>query len=283
MKQTQITLATAFVLLAGVAPLAHADVRPDPGDYTALPAGTSLLLGYAQLPRADEVYSKGRKVVSNLDLSLNAGIFRYVHFTRLGGYTIDPQIIVPFGRQEIGLSGTRSSGLGDIIFGGTLWTIADAQRGEHLGWSVFVTAPTGGNKNQGFAISNNRWAVDLQAGYIRKLGDHWTLDAIVETEFYQDQRDTRARKSPLLQLHGHLRYHLSGATYLAATYRHALGARETLHGATLANDKNNGTAMLTWASFIDKQWQVQLQYSKDLRIEEGPRIDALQARFLYAF
>ncbi|MBS0357035.1 MAG: transporter [Proteobacteria bacterium] len=279
-----LRLCAASLLAAGLsASPAFADVRPDPGDYTGLPAGTNLLLAYAQFPRGDKVYSKGNKVVDNLDLSVNAGILRYVHFMKLGDYIIDPQIIVPFGNQKIGLSDSKTSGLGDVIFGATLWTLADLAKGEHLGWSVFFTAPTGGDKNQGFALSNNRWATDLQVGYIRKLSDKWTVDLIGETEFYQDQRDTKAQKDPLLQAHGHLRYHLSDATYVAATYRHAWGAKEKLDGVELAGAKNNGTAMLTWASFLDKQWQVQLQYSQDVKIEEGPKTSAVQARVLYVY
>lgn len=279
-----LRLCAASLFAAGLsAGPALADVRPDPGDYTGLPAGTNLLLAYAQFPRGDKVYSKGNKVVDNLDLSVNAGILRYVHFMKLGDYIIDPQIIVPFGSQKIGLSDSKTSGLGDVIFGATLWTLADLAKGEHLGWSVFFTAPTGGDKNQGFALSNNRWATDLQVGYIRKLSEKWTVDLIGETEFYQDQRDTKAQKDPLLQAHGHLRYHLSDATYLAATYRHAWGAKEKLDGVELAGAKNNGTAMLTWASFIDKQWQVQLQYTQDLKVEEGPKVSGIQARVLYVY
>ncbi|NTV96992.1 MAG: transporter [Thiobacillus sp.] len=253
------------------------------GDYTGLPAGTNLLLAYAQFPRADKVYSKGNKVVDNLDLAVNAGILRYVHFMKLGDYILDPQIIVPFGNQKIGLSDSKSSGLGDVIFGATLWTIADLAKGEHLGWSVFFTAPTGSDKNQGFALSNNRWATDLQVGYIRKLSNKWTVDLIGETEFYQDQRDSNAKKDALLQAHGHLRYHISDATYVAATYRHAWGAKEKLDGVDIAGAKNNGTAMLTWASFVDKQWQVQMQYTQDVKVEEGPKISGLQARVLYVY
>ena len=274
---------SAAVLLALAAGAAHADVRPDPGDYTALPAGTNLLLGYAQFPRADKVYSNGNKTVNNLDLSLNVGILRYVHFMKLGDYIIDPQIIVPFGNQKIGLSDSKTSGIGDVVFGGTLWTLADMAKGEHLGWSLFFTAPTGSDKNQGFALSNNRWATDLQVGYIRKLSDKWTIDLIGETEFYQDQRDTKARKDPLVQAHAHLRYYINAATYLAGTYRHAWGARESLNGTDIAGRKNNGTAMLTLASFVDKQWQVQLQYTQDVKVEEGPKVSGIQARVLYAY
>jgi len=271
------------ICLASAVGAAHADVRPDPGDYTGLPAGTDLFVTYAQLPRADDVYVKGNKVVSNLDLSLNVGILRYVHFTKLGDFIIDPQVILPFGSQKVGLTDTKTRGVGDVIFGGTLWTTADLAKGEHLGWSLFMTAPIGADKDKGFALSNNRWATDLQVGYIRKLSDKWTIDAIAETEFYQDQRTTHAKKDPLLQAHGHLRYFFSDATYLAGTYRHAWGAKETLNGTEIAGAKNNGTAMLTWASFVTKQWQVQLQYAQDVKVEEGPKINGVQARLLYVY
>ena len=269
--------------LACAATSARADVKPDAGDYQAAPPGTRLALLYTQHHTADTLNAGGRKAAGDLGLTLDLALLRYVHFTKWGDYIVDPQIILPVGRQKIGLADKETSGIGDVIFGGTLWTIADFEKGEHLGWTVLVTAPTGSDKNQGFALSNNRWATDLQVGYIRKLSNKWTVDLIGETEFYQDQRDTKSQKDPLLQAHGHLRYHLSDATYLAATYRHAWGAKETLHGAEIAGAKNNGTAMLTWASFVDKQWQVQLQYVRDLKVEEGPKISGLQARLLYVY
>ena len=41
--------------------------------------------------------------------------------------------------------------------------------------------------------------------------------------------------------------------------------------------------MLTWASFVDKQWQVQMQYTQDVKVEEGPKISGVQARVLYVY
>jgi len=168
-KLTKITLA---VMLTMTANMARAATTPDPGDYTALPAGTNLSMVYAQQIRADDVYAGGNKVAlpRDLDLNVKLGLFRQVHFMKLGGYTIDPQIIIPYATQKNGLADTSSTGIGDVIFGGTLWTIADLAGGEHLGYSVFVTAPTGAEKNKGFAISDNRWAADFQVGYIKNAG-----------------------------------------------------------------------------------------------------------------
>jgi len=266
---------TCSVLLASQA--AIADVTPDPGDYTGLPPGTDLFVMYYQNPRSDDVYVNRNKVLDNFGLRVDVGLLRYVHFMQWGDFIIDPQIIQPFVRQKIGSMGVNNSGVGDTIFGGTLWTKADLKTGEHLGFSLFITAPTGDDK-----ISADRWAVDLQTGYIRKLADKWTMDLVAEVEFYGDQRTTNAKTDPLLKGIAHLRYHLSDATHIAASYRHAWGAEQENNGVK-SGRKNDDNVTLTWASFIAKQWQLQLQYQQDLRVENGPKLDGVQARLLYAF
>jgi len=139
------------LFLALCASPALADVRPDSGDYAALPPGTDLALLYQQNPRIDRSYMGGKRAADNLDLDLTVGVLRLVHFTEFfnTGLIWDPQIIIPYGHQEIGATGQKNSGLGDITFGATVWSLADMERNRHLGWSLFITAPTGDDKNQG--------------------------------------------------------------------------------------------------------------------------------------
>lgn len=261
----------------------QAATAPDPGDYTGLPAGTDLFLMYGYHTTADDVYADGKKVVDKLGLKLDLGLLRYVHFTKWGDYLVDPQIVVPFARQKVGLGDSRTSGLGDVIFGGTLWTIADLANGEHLGWSVFVTAPTGADKDEGFAVSDNRWKVELAAGYIRRLAPKWSIDLIPQVELYQDDRRTDVKRDPMLRGFAHLRYHVSDATHLALSYRHAWGAKEKLAGATVKSAMNDGTVLLTAASSLNKQWRLQLQYAHDMQVENGPKTRTIGAQLLYAY
>lgn len=280
-----LTVAGAANWLLAVGGAAQAATAPDAGDYTALPAGTAMSLVYAEYLRGDQIYANGSKVAlpSDLDLNIKLGVYREIHYLNVGGFRIDPQFIIPYGRQSIGLSGQRSRGIGDVVFGGTVWTIADMARGEHLGYSVFVTAPTGADKEKGFAISDNRWAADLQVGYIRKLTTSWSLDLIGQAEVYQDRRDTGAVKNPLLRAFTHLRYHLTDATHIAGSLRYAAGAKETLNGATLSSRKSDTNAALTWASFVTREMQLQAQISQDLHVDSGPKLHtlALRALFLY--
>ena len=168
-------------------------------------------------------------------------------------------------------------------FDGTLWTIADLAGGEHLGYSVFITAPTGAEKNKGFAISDNRWAADFQVGCIKTLAPKWTFDLIGQTEFYQDRRDTGSTKDAMARAFVHLRYHVSPATHLAASLRYTVGAKESLNGTTLAGSKRDTNVTLTWASFLTKQRQLQAQYSQDLHVENAPKFNILALRLLYAY
>lgn len=282
MKSASIR-STALAATLAFAGTAHAATAPDPGDYTGLPAGTDLLLMYGYHATADDVYANGQKVVDNLGLKLDLGLLRYVHFTKWGDYLVDPQIVVPFARQKVSLGGSRNSGIGDVIFGGTLWTIADLPGGEHLGWSVFVTAPTGADKNQGFAVSDNRWKLELAAGYIRRLAPRWSVDLIPQLEFYQDDRSTDVKREPMLRGFAHLRYHVSDATHLAVSYRHTWGAKEKSAGATVKTAMDDGTLLLTGASSLNKQWRLQLQYAHDMQVENGPKTRTIGAQLLYAY
>lgn len=282
MKQTLTGLAAALALsLASSA--TFADVKPDAGDYQAAPPGTKLVVPYYQRHTADKLYNSGDKLTSDFDMTLDVGLLRYVHFTKLGDYIIDPQIIVPVGRQNVGLANARTSGLGDLIVGGTLWTVADFERGEFLGYSIFVTAPTGSDKNKGFALSQNRWALDFQLGYVKRLNSKWSVDVIGEIEFYADDRKTDAKRKPLLQIHNHLRYHLSDATHVAVSYRHNWGARDHLDGNTLSGSRDNGNLTLTWASYVQPGLQVQLQYSHDTHVRSGPLTHGIQTRLVKVF
>lgn len=278
-----VPCALSLLIVAGYA---SADIKPDSGDYAALPPGTDLAILYQQNPRIDKAYLGGHKVADNLDLDLTVEVLRLVHFTRFFNtdYIWDPQIIIPYGHQDTGLTGQKNKGIGDITFGATLWTLADMQRNRHLGWSVFFTAPTGDDKNQGFALSNNRWAVDLQAGYVHGFNERWTWDVIGETEFYDEQRDTGAHRDPLVQLHNHLRYNFTPATSVAVSYRHNWGSRETLDGTVLDSSHNNGTMGLSATTMLGKQWQVMGQYWRDVTVRSGPMTEhSLQFRLAYIY
>jgi hypothetical protein len=124
-------------------------VPVDPGDYTRVPGGTDLLLGYYQHLTADDLYVNGEKVLDNLDLTLDVGFIRYLHYFAVGDWLIVPDVILPFTRQEIDLTGQTLSGVGDLTFGTTFSPLLDLKNNHQFGVSLWLTAPTGEEKKSG--------------------------------------------------------------------------------------------------------------------------------------
>lgn len=282
MRAKACACAPGMLLAISVQP-ALAVVPVDPGDYTRLPGGTDLLLTYYQHLTADDFYVNGDKVLDNLDLTLDVGFIRYLHYFAVGDWLIVPDVILPFSRQEIDLTGQTLSGLGDLTFGTTFSPLLDLKNKHQFGVTLWLTAPTGEEKNQGLALSNNRWTYELQAGYIGSIAPRWTIDLVADVEGYQDQRETGLEQDPVFQGDAMVRYHISDTTHVALSYRHTWGGETTLNGVTQTGNLNNDTVIFTWASFLSKQWQLQLQWRQDVNIEEGPRIQGIQTRLLYLF
>ncbi len=120
-----------FLLAAVLVPTQSLAIDVDPRDYTALPA--------------------------------SIGIYRFVHFTKFMGLTIDPQVLVPFGKLEA--FDISSSGTGDAIFATTFWLHENPEKGEYFGITPFVIAPTGSyDSGQPINIGTNRWSYVLGEG-----------------------------------------------------------------------------------------------------------------------
>ena len=76
---------------------AHAaQVATDPGDYSPLPAGIDLGILYLQSFDNDEYYVNGQRIENGPTLSADIGLLRWVHYMEIGGFIVDPQIILPF-------------------------------------------------------------------------------------------------------------------------------------------------------------------------------------------
>lgn len=283
MKISTLPRRLAPVLALALSTAAQAASAPDPGDYVPAPAGATVLALYAQQQKADRVYENGRRVADGLGLKLDIGIVRLMHYFELDGQAADLELVLPFGRQRLGGDDTRLSGLGNVILGTTLWTRSDEASATHLGWAGYLTVPTGAHRQEGFFASENRYALDLQVGYIRPLANAWSLDLIGQTELYSRDDTTRVRRKPLVRGIAHLSYHLSDQTRLAFSVRQAYGARETLDGGTVLGAKRDTNLMLTWQYQASDALQWQLQYAKDVKVRNGAAAQGLQARLAYVF
>ena len=273
--------------LLGLALLAATSTQaaglPDPGDYAPAPAGTTVLAVYAQRQTADRVYDNGQRIPGDLGLKLDLGIVRGMHYFTLGGMPADVEVILPVARQRVDAAGYSESGIGNLIVGGTLWTLSNAEAGRHLGWAAYLSLPTGQKRDQGLAVSEDRYALDLEAGYITRLGGAWSLDLVGQLEFYSRDRTTRVERRPMARGIAHLSYRLSDSNTLAASLRQTYGTRESQGGVTVLGARRDTNLMLTWQHQLTETVQLQLQYQKDVKVRNGPALQGVQARAVVVF
>jgi hypothetical protein len=275
------TALCALGLLAAAS--AHAAGLPDPGDYVPAPAGTTVLAVYAQQQKAERVYDHGERVPGHLGLKLDLGIARAMHYFEVAGMPADVELILPVARQRVTAAGYSESGIGNVIVGATLWTLSNPEAGRHLGWAAYLSLPTGQKRDQGLAVSEDRYALDLEAGYITKLGGAWSLDLVGQLEFYGRDRTTEVSRRPMLRGLAHLSYRVSDANTLALGLRQTYGMRETQGGVTVLGARRDTNLMLTWQHQLTETVQLQLQYQKDVKVHNGPALQGLQARAVFVF
>jgi hypothetical protein len=292
-KQRNVSIASAVVatlLLSSGSALA---IDVDAGDYTALPPGTNLAMGYYQFATRDALYSNGDKQNINAGLDSQIGILRGVHFTDIGGYTVDPQFFLPIGKLE-GKDDTSTlgdtSGIGDLTLAATVWLVNKPESNTYFGITPFVYVPVGSyDRKDSLNLGENRWRYALQAGYITGLTPKISLDLVGDVTFYGENDEVGASKAtlkqdPSYQLQGFLRYHMSPQWDLRTGISHTFGGETELNGVN-QDDKLATTKMtIGTAWFVTPALQLLANYGRDLSVENGFKEQhRLNLRVLKAF
>lgn len=279
-RRTALGWAQAWTLgLAGcLGSQAHA-VDVDAGDYTALPEGTNLGMVYYQHAERRSLYSGGHKQPMRAGLNSDIGILRGVHFMKLGGFTIDPQFLLPFGQLEgkrdtSGL-GKSDGGIGDLILASTVWLVERPEEKTYFGITPFLYVPTGRyDRDDALNIGENRWKFALQAGYIQGLGDKWWLDLIGDVTWFGKNDDATSagltlRQSALYQGQAFLRYQLTPSLDLRVGYSRLWGGETRLDGVD-QHDKPDTAKFLVGAGwFVTPKTQLLFNYGRDQSVENG--------------
>ena len=258
-------------------------VTIDAGDYTRLPDGTNLALVYYQHFEGKEFYSQGNKVSGNAKLSADIGMLRGVRFIDVGDFTVAPQFLLPFGQLRTGgdLSGLSSTnGVGDLIFAPTIHLMKDPERKRAFAITPWIYMPTGqyDHNNPLNAFGENRWKLDMQAGYITPLSEKFTLDLIGDVVWYGNNNDFGAdsktmKQDTSYQAQAHLRYHISPATYLAGMLSYDWGGETKVNDVSQNDRQSRSKALLSVGHFVTPSVQILGSYGQDISVRTGVKED----------
>lgn len=275
MKTNRIAALLATLLLL-TAPIAKA-VDVDAGDYTAAPAGTTVGLVYYQHATRDELHASGNRVGINPKLTSDIGIARGVYFMDIGGYIVDPQFLIPFGKldakRDISALGSNS-GIGDIILAATVWFNKPGEK-ENFGITPFVWLPTGQyDRNDSLSLGENRWKAALQAGWIKPLTDKVTMDLVGDVTVYGKNTEfgpssATLKQDPSYQLQAMWRYHLSATSDLRFGLSHVWGGETTVNGVAQNDRDATSKFWIGGSTFVGPKTQLLVTYGRDMGVRDG--------------
>lgn len=276
--------AAAASLTLAAAGAAHAAVNDVfPGDYTALPEGAFVSTYYLFHREFSGPYAGGRAL---LDGSVRADVaaLRLVKYAKVGNYAVAPMMVLPLsdmhtsGAPLPALVGDKASGFGDLRFGATAWLINEPERRHYFGMTGVVFAPTGAYRaDRVLNVGENRWKFAINLGWVRALGDKWTIDLSPELVWYGANDDylrgKRLEQKTSLAFTAYLRHHLNATTQLFAGGQINDGGETVLNGVAQRNEPENPRLYLGMTRNLGGGSQVILRYGRDTAIRSGLKMD----------
>jgi hypothetical protein len=271
---TRALVAAGFAAM--LAPAMAAEIPTDPGDYVALPAGTDLGIVYYQHTEFKSVYANGTKLPGPFRLETDIGLARWVHYTKLGDYLVTPQVIIPFGKVDVGPFST--SGVGDPIVGSALWLVNQPEQQRWVTVSAFASVPVGKyDAHEPLNMGENRWKGVFQSAYITSLSKNVMLDLVGEVALYGENDDAGGVRRKQDASYGgqvHLRYMLAPTASVSLSYYHDFGGESKLNGVEQHDRMNNSRFLVGLAGFVSPTVQLQLQAGKSVKVNNGPKEDS---------
>lgn len=249
----------------------------DGGDYTPLPDGTNMALLYYTHGNSNSAYSHGNDVGGGTHLTRDTGIFRMIHFMEVGGFTIDPQFLLPFGHidgKQAGADLGTGKGLGDLILANTVWVVNNPASRTYFGVTPMITLPTGNyDKDDPLNIGENRYKYTLQMGLSQGITDKLTLDAAFDGTHFGDNDRYGAAKDTLKQralYQGQViaRYNLTQSLDIRTSYSRLWGGEQFVEGTSLGRSGESKYSIGA-AYMLPSKTQLILNWGRDTSIDNG--------------
>jgi hypothetical protein len=266
-------------------------------DYIPLPDGTSAFQVMHLYSTGNQLYSHGRKVSDDFDLSSNVSLFLPVHYSTIFGMPALYEAIIPFGRASVsgdavaavGSKYKRSSGFGDPSFLAGFWPIHDEASKTWLGVSGWVTAPLGEYDADNIVnLGRNHWAFKAQMGLVKGFGD-FRAELIPSVEFYSRNKDhgpggQTLKRDPLYAVETHFSYDVNPSLLVSLDAFHSRGGATEVAGATWDRSLNSTSVQLSTRFALAPNQLLHVQYLQDVHVEEGPKVDnRFSVMFVHAF
>jgi len=281
-------LAAALALLG---PGAAQAGDPSARDWIPAPPGTNVFAGYFAALGSHGFYDRGHRLDGGPRLNLQAVVLRPMAFRKLGGFTVQYELIAPAYRTTLkapGVPDDRMTGMGDVQAGAAIWLYNNEETRTWFAWEPFITFPVGRYHGSHADVSpgNNRWTTVQDFAFVKGVGESTFLEGVAEFEFFGDNDNyygQKLEKSPAVRLMFLASTNIAPDTYVGMRYRFETGGRETIGGQTAAPSQRSHQLAAEITHQLNDANQLQFQYIHDLKVRNGPRMRGVQLRYAYLF
>lgn len=283
-----VTALAGITLWSGTA----SAIDVSPGDYTVLPDGTVLALTYFQYATADSLKVDGVGDIANSRLDVGVALLRGVYYSSIAEIPVSMQFILPVGtfpNASIGgVDQPTSDGFGDLTLGFTVTPVntADKEYGTTIGFTTFLTTPTGHFDTNGVSLGTGTWTLTPQIGLIQGLGNGFFLDAAVDVAFQMDhEEDGRTfSRDPSTELQAYLRYQISEKASVSFGYAGFFGGAGEVDDVATGLKTRSDQLRIFANAFVTESVQLQGMLGTDINVEGGFKQDLVaQIRVLKVF
>nr|NMF99534.1 transporter [Aromatoleum toluolicum] len=287
--QTTLAAGAAWAMLSMHAHAA--DVLP--GAYTALPADKNVFQLFYTHTERNKQYVDGhsRPIAARVDSDIFQ--LRYHHFMEMGGYIVNPNIIIPYGqlegKRDLSAFG-KSEGLGDVVLNATIWLHNDPKARTYFGITPYLFLPTGEYDNkERLNLGENRWKFALQGGYTTAISDNILFDLTGDVTVYGKNNDFGAASAKLeqdesYQVQTYLRYKFSPSFEANIGLSHVWGGETEINGVKQRNELRTTKYLVGAAYFFRPTTQLLALFSRDTAVENGLKESGkLVVRFTQVF
>ena len=261
-----------------------------PRDYLPLDPGSVFMALYYDHYFANELYSKGKKVNNSTNYYANIGIVRGVYYMSLGPFTIDPQVILPFGQAN--LTGHDSSGVGDATVASTIWLIDNKEKKFLFAYTPFLTIPTGRyDRDSAVNLGSNRWATKHELCVAKGFGDRTWLEISGYMQFFFDNTNAlgslnnkvTSSKDPDIGAEVHLSYNFTKEFFGSLDYYYLYGGETKVDGTRQYDWADTHTMGITFAYMLNAHTQIMVDGKTDVGVINGIRNHSVGARLGFIF
>ena len=275
------TFAVSICALSVYSGCANA-VDASPGAYIPMPAGSNLAMLYLGGGKAGEFQPvHGKAISKDTELKTHTGLIRLFHMFEVAGHRVQLQFGLPFGSQDLKLSGKKighESGISDPYLAVTAWPIDDPVHQRYLAVTGYTLFPGGSyDNNRSLNMGNNRYAHAIQVGYAQAWGA-WRLELNQDVTWYGDNdrygaANRKLKQDPSYNFQPWLSYTFANKVTTSFGIARTWGGESSVEGTPTGRRTDYWRARAGVGYWLKKNVQVYTELNRDIEVEGGYKFD----------